>query len=439
MTDTICALASGPPPSGIAVIRVSGPRVRSWIDHHISGPTVEPRMATLRTLRDADGDIIDKALTLFMPAPHSYTGEDVLELNLHGGRAVIEHALDCLSRFDGIRLAEAGEFTRRAFETGKLDLTQAEGIADLIEAETQAQKSQAIAQTDGALSELYNGWRSELLAALALVEVSVDFPDEADAPDHTNEPVHKILHGLADSFVDALNRGDLHQSVRDGFRVAIVGAPNVGKSTLLNQFAGREAAIVTDIPGTTRDVVEVRCRIGSHIVWFADTAGLRETQDIVEAEGIRRAHLAAEGADLRLFVFDEDTLSPAPSSFRSGDLSVRNKLDLGVNQRLTGDSIGISARSGEGIDELVKRIEAWLVGKTAEVGSPVITRLRHRQGIESALEGTRRAIELLDQNLGAELVAEDVRLASRSLAGLVGEINVEEVLGAVFSEFCIGK
>ncbi|MEO9970650.1 MAG: tRNA uridine-5-carboxymethylaminomethyl(34) synthesis GTPase MnmE [Hyphomonadaceae bacterium] len=439
INDTICALASGPPPAGIAVIRVSGPRATDWMKSHIRGPALSPRIASVRTIVDDRDQIIDKALTLFMPAPHSYTGDDTLELNLHGGYAIIEHALECLVNFDGIRLAEAGEFTRRSFEAGKLDLTQAEGIADLIEAETRAQKSQALAQADGALSELYNGWRDDLLAALALIEVSVDFPDEADAPDQTDTPVFEKLTNLAASFASALELGSLHQSVRDGFRVAIIGAPNVGKSTLLNQLAGREAAIVTDIPGTTRDVVEVRCRVGSHIVWFADTAGLRETDDQVEAEGVRRAHLAAEESDLRILVFDDDAPPSPPIALRAGDLRVRNKSDLMVNQRLMRDLISISARDGEGIDRLLQEVEVWLRARTAGKSAPVITRARHRQGVEAAADHTRRALELLSRDMGAELVAEEVRMASRSLAGLVGEINVEEILGAVFSEFCIGK
>ena len=437
--QTICALASGRPPAGIAVIRMSGPQVRDWLLAHIDGPALTPRMASLRTIRDGHGEIIDKALTMFMPAPATYTGEDVVELFLHGGVAIVEHALEALTAFDGVRLAEPGEFTRRAFEAGKLDLTQAEGIADLIEAETRGQKAQAQAQSGGALSDLYNVWRRDLLAALALVEVSVDFPDEADAPDQTDGPVAEKLTSLVASFERALEDGRLHQSVRDGFRVAIIGAPNVGKSTLLNQLAGREAAIVTDIPGTTRDVVEVRCRVGSHLVWFADTAGLRETEDVVEAEGIRRATRAAVEADLRVFVVEDGGPPPPPSLVRDGDIRVQNKVDRLVNQTLMPESVAISALEGRGIDELLARIEDWLEGHISVSGAPVITRARHRLGIENALEHTRRAHQGLVQAVGAELVAEEVRLAGRALAGLVGEINVEDVLGAVFSEFCIGK
>ena len=439
MADTICALASGRPPAGIGIIRVSGPDVRNWMAAHITGPPLVPRRAGLRIIRDLQGGVVDKGLTLFMPAPDTYTGEDVLELNVHGGAAVVAAALDVLTAFEGIRLAEPGEFTRRAFEAGKLDLTQAEGVADLIEAETQAQKIQAQAQTDGVLSQLYNGWREDVLAALALTEVSVDFPDEADVPDGADLPVRAKLGALSKSFEQALEQGRLHESVRDGFRVAIIGAPNVGKSTLLNRFAGRDAAIVTDIPGTTRDVLEVRCRIGSHIVWFADTAGLRETSDRIEAEGIRRAKRTAEDADLRVYLADANSPPPPPSLLKSGDLLVHNKMDLAVNKTLTGDLVGISALEGAGVDELLLRIEQLLDGRVSGSGSPVITRARHRLGIEAALKHVEHAGRLLAGNAGAELVAEEIRLGGRALAALVGEIDVEDVLGAVFSEFCIGK
>ncbi len=441
MADTICALASGPPPAGIAVIRVSGPAVSDWIRRHVEGPPPPARVTSLRTICDQHGGIIDQALTVFMPAPASYTGQDVLELSVHGGRAVVEHALDALVRFDGIRLAEPGEFTRRAFEAGKLDLTQAEAIADLVEAETLAQKSQAQAQMDGALSALYGGWRNDLLGVLALVEVSVDFPDEGDAPEQIQTPVLEKLDALALSFRSALEHGRVHQRVRDGFRVAIIGAPNVGKSTLLNRLAGREAAIVTDIPGTTRDVVEVRCRLGAHIVWFADTAGIREAVDMVEAEGVRRAHRAAAESDLRMLVFTEQ-IPPPPlieGLMQEGDVRVKNKADESVNQTLTQDSVVISALIGQGIEALLERITVRLDARLSGAGAPMITRTRHRLGIEAALTHVESAYDLVIGNRGAELVAEEVRLAVRALANLVGEIDVEDVLGAVFSEFCIGK
>ena len=445
--QTICALASGVPPAGIAVLRVSGSAVQSFAKAHLDQALPLPHMARLRKVRDQKGEIVDEALTLFMPAGASYTGEDVLELHLHGGIAVVEHALETLTSFSGIRLAEPGEFTRRAFEAGRMDLTQAEGIADLIEAETRGQKAQALAQTDGALGALYSDWRESLLAALALLEVSVDFPDEAEAPQMVNVPVLKNLRALADAFETALKDGVTDQSIRDGFRVAIIGAPNVGKSTLLNRLAKREAAIVTDIPGTTRDVVEVRCRMAGQIVWFADTAGLRETKDVVEAEGVRRAKRMAETSDLRLYVGVENEPSLLPPSEvpspRPHDLYIQNKTDLEVNETLKADrsagSIKISALTGEGFEALERALERWLIEQTANRAAPVITRARHRIGIETALANVRAGIALIEQDVGAELASEDVRLAARALAGLVGEIGVEEILGAVFSEFCIGK
>lgn len=437
--DTICALASGPPPSGIAVVRVSGPAVGAFGAKHLIGGLAPPHLARVRKVVDAGGELIDEALTLFMPAGASYTGDDVLELHLHGGVAVVEHALETLTDFPAIRLAEPGEFTRRAFEAGRMDLTQAEGIADLIEAETRAQKKQALAQTDGVLGRTYADWRESLLGALALLEVSVDFPDEAEAPETVNAPVLEKLVRLASAFETALRDGTTDQSIRDGFRVAIIGAPNVGKSTLLNRFAKREAAIVTDIPGTTRDIVEVRCRIAGQIVWLADTAGLRETTDLVEAEGVRRARVAAEEADLRIFMATEEAPAPLSPAPLPDDLHVINKIDLKVNQRLMGDFVPISAKTGEGFGDLEAALEAWLVAQTASRAAPVITRARHRKGIEAALASVRAAIRQTEDDAGAELASEDVRMAARALAGLVGEIAVEEILGAVFSEFCIGK
>ena len=441
--QTICALASGPPPAGIAVIRVSGPAVQSFAETHLERGLPVAHMARLRKLRDAQGESVDEALTLFMPAGSSYTGEDVLELHLHGGVAVVEHALETLTQFAGIRMAEPGEFTRRAFEAGRMDLTQAEGIADLIEAETRGQKAQALAQTEGALGQLYSGWRESLLAALALLEVSVDFPDEAEAPQMVNAPVLENLTSLASEFETALADGAVDQSIRDGFRVAIIGAPNVGKSTLLNRLAKREAAIVTDIPGTTRDVVEVRCRMAGQIVWFADTAGLRETEDVVEAEGVRRAKRIAEDADLRLFLHADDPpfgdLPDEAPSPRPGDILIRNKSDLKVNEVLKSGTLAISALTGDGFEALENAIAVWLTSQVSRRAAPVITRARHRLGIETALANLHAAIKLIEQDVGAELASEDVRLAARALSGLVGEIGVEEILGAVFSEFCIGK
>ena len=437
--DTICALASGTPPAGIAVIRISGPGVQSWVVKHIPGGLPKAHNARIRKIFDTDHVIIDDALILFMPAGASYTGEDVLELHVHGGIAVIEHALQALTGFPGIRLADPGEFTRRAFEAGRLDLTQAEGIADLIEAETRAQKMQAIAQAEGVLGKLYDGWRADLLKSLSLLELSVDFPDESEVPVTVTVPVLEVLNSLQSALEAALQDGYLHQSVRDGFRIAIIGRPNVGKSTLLNRLAKREAAIVTDIPGTTRDIVEVRSQIGGHIVWFADTAGLRETADKVEAEGIRRAERAAKQADLRLYMYTNHKEAGLHPALQGDTLYIRNKADLGYKDELIRGELQLSARDGDGIVDLELRLQDWLEEKVKGRTAPVITRARHRKGIETALAHIIAAQEILQQDLGSELAAEDVRLAARALSGLVGEIGVEDILGAVFSEFCIGK
>lgn len=440
---TICALASGAPPAGIAVIRISGPQVKAFSAAQLKGGLPQPHMARLRKFVDRSGEMVDEVLTLFMPSGASYTNEDVLELHLHGGSAIVDHALETLLAFPGIGLAEPGEFTRRAFEAGRLDLTQAEGIADLIEAETRAQKAQALAQTDGALTQIYSAWRASLLKAMSLLEVSVDFPDESEAPETVQKPVLEILLSLESELENALRDGKLHQSVRDGFKVAIIGAPNAGKSTLLNRLAGRDAAIVTNVPGTTRDIIEVRTRLAGQVIWFQDTAGLRQTDDPVEMEGVTRAKAAGEKADLRIFLFADDApLSPTLEGFparRAHDLLVRNKADLRVNERLKPDQLEISAETGTGIDSLVAALETWLGEIMGDISAPIITRTRHRIGIEKALASTRAAISLVKSNAGAELASEDVRLAARALAALVGEIGVEEILGAVFSEFCIGK
>ena len=316
-------------------------------------------MARLRVIKDLSGVQIDEGLALFMPGPNTYTGEDSLELNLHGGQAVIEHTLKTLTAMEGVRLAEPGEFTRRAFENGKLDLTQAEGVADLIEAETSAQKAQALRQLDGALSETYSDWQRQLTEILALLEVSIDFPDEGDAPETVDAPAMEKLEALRIQIVNALGDDGIGERIRDGFRIAIIGPPNAGKSTLLNCFARRDAAIVTDIPGTTRDVIEVRTHMGGVVVWFVDTAGIRETLDIVEAEGVRRARLAAETADLRIYLVDVGGAGDWPVRIASHDLIVVNKSDLGIASRETAD-FRISARTGEGIGALEAHLQAWL-------------------------------------------------------------------------------
>jgi tRNA modification GTPase len=437
--DTICALASGPPPSAIAVVRISGRGVSDIARQVLSSGLPEPRRAVLTRLADSEGNQIDEGLALYAPAPHSYTGEDTLELYLHGGAAVIDHALQVLTSFPGVRLAEPGEFTRRAFENGKLDLTEAEGVADLIEAETLSQKSQALRQLSGGLSSTYSEWRDELMGLLALVEVLVDFPDEGDVSADADAPVRERLSLLMTQIEAALGDRGIGERIRDGFRIAIVGPPNAGKSSILNRLARREAAIVTDIAGTTRDVVEVRLILGGQVVWIADTAGLRETEDVVEADGVRRARRAALEADLRLHVIDGLDPSPPPGPVESQDIVIFNKADARVPVLAPDGALPLSALTGEGIDTLESWIEGFISQRAASVEAPVITRARHREKLTHGLAALTSARTALEDGLGHELVAEDLRLAIREMQSIIGEIGVEDVLGAVFSKFCIGK
>ncbi len=434
--DTICALASGPPPAAIATLRISGPDVRSIIEKRLSKPSLTPRRATLVEVRSDDGAVIDEGLAVLMPGPASYTGEDTLEITLHGGRMIIELALKAFMSA-GARLAEPGEFTRRAFEAGKLDLTRAEAVADLIDAESEAQLDQALRQMDGALETLYSDWRIQMTECLALLEASIDFPDEEDAPDRVDGPVAEKINTLLEGLDQALAEGNITERIRDGFRVAILGKPNAGKSTLLNQLAKREAAIVTDIPGTTRDVVEVRLTLGGYLVWVSDTAGLRETDDIVEAEGVRRARQAGAEADVRIWLFDgRDSIET--DLVQPGDIMVVNKSDLAA-PNVSRDTLLISAREGQGIDRVEAAIVDRLSRLTNNLSAPMITRARHRQGIERAKAHLLTALEHLNSGMGAEFTAEEVRLASRELGSLTGHVETEMVLGAVFSSFCIGK
>jgi tRNA modification GTPase len=436
--DTICALATGSPPSAISVIRISGPAVIPITDRVLRGGLPSPRKAQLDTLLDGDGLEIDTGLMVFMPGPASYTGEDTIEMSLHGGRIIVEKALEALFAA-GARLAEPGEFTRRAFEAGKLDLTRAEAVADLIDAESDAQHQQAIKQMDGALATLYEGWREELTNCLALLEASIDFPDEEDAPDRVDAPVMEKLATLKANLNEALAGGNITERIRDGFRIAILGEPNAGKSTLLNRLAKREAAIVTDIAGTTRDVVEVRLVLGGYLVWISDTAGLRETTDLVEAEGVRRAIKAGEEADIRIWLYDGRSGFTLDAEVRPSDIVVANKSDLGIDLDVSRETIQISAKSDSDLDGLENAIIQRLDQMQSRATAPLLTRARHRQGISLALSYLEKAQSLLQLGYGAELVAEEVRLGARALGSLTGHVDTEAILGAVFSSFCIGK
>lgn len=438
--DTIFALATPPGRSGVAVIRVSGPQAGVILDATSVGPRPRPRQAALRTLIDDEGDTLDRALILWFPEPASFTGEDCAEFQIHGGPAVIAGLIDRLAALGG-RPAEAGEFTRRAFEHGRMDLTEAEGLADLIDSETPAQRQQALAQMNGALRDLYEGWRAELISVLAMIEGEIDFPDEDDVPDALASSAGTALDSLIAALSDHLEDGHRGERIRKGFGIAIIGPPNTGKSSLLNAIAGRDAAIVTDIPGTTRDVVEVAMVLGGFAVTLADTAGLRDTQDVVESEGVRRALTRADSADLVVGVLDASSIwnQEMTPVLEKSDIVVLGKSDLARRLTLPDSFVvhsEVSASTGHGVEALIGLLTEKVREQLGASEAPALTRARHRRKVGSALEALRRARGQLDF---AELAGEDVRLAVRALEELTGRIDVEEVLGEIFSRFCIGK
>lgn len=447
-TDTIIALASGAGRAGVAVVRVSGPGAAGVLAHFSREEIPSPRRASVRVLRNADGDFLDEALVLWMPGPESYTGQDVVELHLHGGSAIVEAVLGAALRSRLCRMADPGEFTRRAFDAGRLDLTQAEAIADLIDAETEGQRRQAARLYQGEAALAFEAWRGLLMSAMAALEASIDFPDEADIPGEIDlaalEPIEALAHDLESALGDA---GRL-KSVKEGFRIAILGPPNAGKSSLMNRLARREAAIVSPIEGTTRDVVEVRLVLAGYPVWVADTAGLREAKDAVEAEGVRRALARAEEADLRIWVSDASQNEMAhvsretsgAGSPRAGDLIALNKADLLDTAPLAGREVFVvSARTGAGFDALERRLVQIVRERLEADEAPLITRARHRELVEEALAAVERALEGARIGIGAELVSEDLRLAARALGRITGSIDVEDLLDRIFSQFCVGK
>lgn len=435
---TIFALASAPGRGGVAVFRLSGPRAGEAL-MALTGRALPPARMAVRVRLTHGGEDIDDGLALYFPAPRSFTGEEVVELHVHGGRAVASALSEALVEL-GLRPAEPGEFSKRAFLGGKLDLTRAEAIADLVDAETSAQRRQALRQLDGGLARLADGWRTEIIRALALMEAVIDFSDEG-VPDGLVDTVAGLVDTLIADMDRHLGEGRRGERLRDGIHIAILGAPNAGKSSLLNRLAGREAAIVSATAGTTRDIIEIHLDLQGWPVVVADTAGLRDAAEDIEAEGIRRALAKAETADLKLVVFDasQTELDGPTLSMVDGDaLVVLNKVDLAgsLSDQINGQKVlAVSARNGDGLDQLLAVLTEEVANRFATASAPALTRARHRSAVEECVALLRR----FDPQAEIELAAEDLRQAAGAIGRITGRVEVDELLDVVFREFCIGK
>lgn len=440
-SDTIYALSSAAGRAGVAVFRVSGSHARFVFEHLARIASPKPRHAYFARLKNEMDVPIDDALAIYFSGPHSFTGEDVAEFHIHGGRAVIAALQSALSAL-GCRLAEPGEFTRRAFEHDKLDLTQAEGIADMIDAQTELQRVQALEQMGGALSALTQGWREKLLRILAHIEADIDFPEE-DLPPHIMAARLGQMQTLADDIARHLADKRSGERLRNGFSIAVLGAPNAGKSSLINALAQRDAAIVSARAGTTRDIIEVHLDIAGYPVILADTAGLRQTQDEIESEGIRRALERASHADITIILFD-GTQPADPDSLALLDnksIAVINKCDH-AQPPVTGqiqNALLISAKMGSGIPELLEALTLRLKTMLDTQPQAPLTRARHREAVTHCRQHLQRAIHAMHSGKPPELVCEDIRLATRALARITGAVDIEDMLDIIFREFCIGK
>ncbi|MDX8521004.1 tRNA uridine-5-carboxymethylaminomethyl(34) synthesis GTPase MnmE [Mesorhizobium dulcispinae] len=432
--DSIAALSSGRLPAGVAVIRVSGPKTRFVIET-IAGGTVKDRFTTLRKLKAPDGSLIDQGLVLFFPGPGSFTGEDVAEFHVHGSRAVAAKMLETITGFEGVRHAEPGEFTRRAFLNGKLDLVETEALADLVNAETEAQRRFAVRNAEGAQSALYSSWRRRLIHARAMIEAEIDFADEEDVPGSVSDAVWADVAAMIAEIERHIQGFKAAEIIRDGFEVVILGAPNAGKSSLFNALAKREAAIVTDEPGTTRDLLEVVLDLNGMRVVIVDTAGLRDAAGKVETIGIERARAKAGGADLVLLL--EDMIDPQPvGEVPTGVplLKIGTKADLMGTLKGSYDLV-ISSKDGSGLSGLLDEIAGRAAAAIGDAGDVLPSRLRHVELLKEAKDFLIAAASGARQ----ELRAEELRLASDRLGRIVGAVDVEDMLDVIFSQFCIGK
>ena len=447
---TIFALSSAPGRSGVAVIRVSGPEAGRALTA-LTGDLPEPRYASLREIHDPrSGDVIDQGIVLWFPGPRSFTGEDVAELHIHGGRAVVAAVLNVLDGLEGLAPAEAGDFTRRAFDNGRFDLVEVEGLADLIVADTEGQRRQAFRQMSGQVSALYEDWRVRLVRELAYFEAQIDFPDEGDVPQDLITASRARIVDLAEEIGRHLEDGRKGERLRDGVRIVIAGEPNVGKSSLLNQLARRDVAIVSEEAGTTRDVIEVHLDLDGVAAIVADTAGLRDADSAIESEGVRRAEQRIADADIVVFVFDG---SGTPSEIQdamqraeglAGSVPVANKMDLFETSVLeeatagfTSPVFAVSARTGAGLDVLVGTLSARAVEIAGTGEDSVITRLRHRRALEHCRDALGRVLQA-DPDY-PELAGEDMRAAAHALGRITGRVDVEDLLDVIFADFCIGK